>query len=114
MPEGRGRSADPARFQPFPLTRYELLRILGAGGFGVAFLCRHHLSKGYRLKALRVDDLGPDAAERIIREAKAMEGVQHEAIITLFDCDYADAERTRLYLAMEFFDGLTLADHVKQ
>src|SRR5262249_32616068 len=29
---------DPARFAPFPLTKYRPDRILGAGGFGVAFL----------------------------------------------------------------------------
>src|SRR5262249_6596762 len=31
---------DAGRFQPFPLAKYEPERILGAGGFGVAFLCR--------------------------------------------------------------------------
>jgi hypothetical protein len=30
---------DPVRFAPFPLHRYEPRRILGAGGFGTAFLC---------------------------------------------------------------------------
>src|SRR5207247_54595 len=92
----------------------EPIQILGAGGFGVAFLCRHRIAGGLRvLKALRVDDLSPATAEQIIREAKAMEDVQHESVVRLFDCAYADAERTRPYLVMEHFDGMTLADYVK-
>jgi hypothetical protein len=32
-------SLDASRFAPFSLHRYEPRRILGAGGFGTAFLC---------------------------------------------------------------------------
>jgi hypothetical protein len=32
---------DAKRFSPFPVGKYHPLRILGAGGFGVAFLCKH-------------------------------------------------------------------------
>ena len=35
---------DPARFAPFPLDDYEPQRILGAGGFGVTFLCKKRLT----------------------------------------------------------------------
>lgn len=43
-----------ARFRPFDLDVYEPLRILGAGGFGAAFLCRHRLSGGLRvIKTIR-------------------------------------------------------------
>jgi tRNA A-37 threonylcarbamoyl transferase component Bud32 len=111
----RAAELNPARFQPFQRDKYELRQILGAGGFGVAFLCRHRISGGLRvLKALRVDNLTPETAQRIVQEAKAMEDLRHEAIITLYDCDYADIGRTRLYLAMEYFDGVTLAEYVRQ
>src|SRR5204863_3294719 len=32
---------DARRFSPFPMSKYVPKKILGAGGFGVAFLCRH-------------------------------------------------------------------------
>ncbi len=32
---------DAKRYAPFPVGKYHPLRILGAGGFGTAFLCRH-------------------------------------------------------------------------
>jgi serine/threonine protein kinase len=106
---------DPERFQPFRLDKYEPLQILGAGGFGVVFLCRHRLSGGLRvIKALRVDGLGKAVAEQLVHEAKLMEGLKHDSIITLYDCEYADGAGTRLYLAMEYFGGLSLADYVKQ
>src|SRR5262245_50710611 len=39
-------SLAPQRFAPFPLHRYEPARILGAGGFGTALLCRdRHLDE---------------------------------------------------------------------
>src|SRR5262245_39756881 len=36
----RAAELDPGAFEPFPFARYEPLRILGAGGFGVTFLCQ--------------------------------------------------------------------------
>lgn len=49
---------DVRRFAPLPITRYWPLRILGAGSFGVAFLCEHrHLKSPVVLKALMLDDL---------------------------------------------------------
>lgn len=103
----------PGRFQLFQPEKYEPLRILGAGGFGVAFLCQHRHTGGLRvIKTLRADALAPQTVERIVEEAKALEGVRHESVITLHDCEYADVGRTRLYLVMEYFDGEPLADFI--
>ena len=50
----RALALDPARFAPFPLEDYEPERILGAGGFGVTYLCRLKLSGGLvAVKALK-------------------------------------------------------------
>jgi len=105
---------DAARWAPFPLAKYEPQRILGAGGFGVAFLCRHRNS-GSRVvvKSLRLEGLDRDLDD-VFREAQVLEELDHPAIIRLRDCDYADGERKRPFLVMEFFDGATLADHVAQ
>src|SRR5262249_55950117 len=105
---------DPAGFAPFPLAKYEPQRILGAGGFGVAFLCKHRKA-GSRvvIKALRLDGLERDVAE-VFREAQVLEELDHPAIIRLRDCDFADSARTRPFLVMDYFDGPTLAGHVEQ
>ncbi len=47
---------DPERFAPFPLSKFDPERILGAGGFGVAFLCRNrHSGSRVVVKTLRGD-----------------------------------------------------------
>jgi serine/threonine protein kinase len=104
---------DAGLFAPFPLTEYELLRILGAGGFGVTFLCRNKLlGSKVAVKALAREDLERDVAS-VFQEAAALDQLHHPAIIQLRHCGYADDARTRPYVAMEYFEGQTLEQHVR-
>src|SRR5262249_12913589 len=49
---------DAGRFEPFPFRKYRPDRILGAGGFGVAFLCWHQrVSAPVVVKSLTADDM---------------------------------------------------------
>ena len=101
-----------ARFAPFP-DRYEAERILGAGGFGVAFLCRHRHSRARLIvKAIHAEALGGGLGE-VFNEAAALEELEHPAVIRLRDCGYADAGQTRPYLVMDYFEGPTLEDRVR-
>jgi WD40 repeat protein len=110
----RAVALDPNRFSPFPLGKYEPEKILGAGGFGVVFLCRNRHSKSrVVVKALRVDGLERSVAD-VFREAQVLEELDHPAIIRLRDCDYADANQTRAFVVMDYFEGLTLAEHVER
>jgi serine/threonine protein kinase len=103
---------DPVRFTPFPPDRYEPRRILGAGGFGVVFLCQHrHLGKPLVIKSLLTSELNRDIGD-VFGEARALEELDHRAIIRLRDCDYADAARSRPYLVMDFFEGVNLESYV--
>ncbi len=106
---------DPARFVPFPLDRYEPTRILGAGGFGVAFLCHHKFMRdNVVVKTLQSDELDCDV-DRVFAEAQALRHLDHPSIIRLSDCGYADAGRkSRPYLAMDYFDGLNLESYVEE
>ncbi|WP_439629231.1 protein kinase domain-containing protein [Gemmata sp.] len=106
---------DPARFAPFPTDKYELTRVLGAGGFGVTFECKHALTEGpVAVKSLTDQNLDHDVGA-VLREAHALDKLKHRAIIGLRDCGYADAaNKRRPYLVMEYFDGQTLQQHVEE
>jgi len=104
----------PERFSPFPLSKYEPERILGAGVSGVAFLCRHRPSDSHVVvKALWLDGMVDDAAE-LFRQAQTVEQLDHPAAVHLRDCDYADSEQSRPYLVTDYFEGLSLTEHVNQ
>jgi formylglycine-generating enzyme required for sulfatase activity/serine/threonine protein kinase len=102
------------RFVPFPFDRYPPERILGAGGFGVAFLCREVGSRSQVVvKALRTDDLDHESAT-LLSEATNLADLDHERIIRLHRCAYADPARTRPYLVMDYFQGVTLEQYVQE
>jgi serine/threonine protein kinase len=104
----------PDHFAPFPLDRYEPLSILGAAGFGVTFLCRHRHSRGkVAVKSLLVDDMDCDG-DTVLQEANTLEQVKHPALIGVRDCGFANSDRRRPFLVMEYFDGPTLEEYVGQ
>jgi serine/threonine protein kinase len=105
---------DPGRFAPFPMDKFEPERILGAGGFGVAFLCRNTRSGGQVvIKTLLREGLNRDVNE-VFREAQALEKLEHSAIVRIRDCDFAGDQDSRPYLVMDYFPGQTLAEHVNR
>jgi uracil-DNA glycosylase family 4 len=102
---------DPTRFAPFPLDKYRPQRILGAGGFGTAFLCEHRFLKApVVVKTLSDDDLdrGIDA---VFGEAQVLRQLDHPAIIRLQDCGFGSPDgESRPYLVMDYFEGKTLEE----
>lgn len=105
---------EPKRFEPFPLRKYRPLRILGAGGFGVAFLCHHErVHSQVVIKTLVADDLDRSLND-VFAEARVLRQMDHPAIIGLRDCDYADDAMTRPYLEMDYFESESLENYVQQ
>jgi serine/threonine protein kinase len=106
---------DEGRFSPFPLDKYRPQRILGAGGFGTAFLCKH----AFKRDALVVKSLWTAGLDRsiddVFNEAQVLSGLSHPAVVQVVDCDFADrAKRSRPYVVMEYFDGPSLAGYVEK
>jgi uracil-DNA glycosylase family 4 len=106
---------DAAHVAPFPLDKYQPLRILGAGGFGVAFLCKHrYMNAEVVVKTLAGDDLDR-SIEQVFAEAQVLTQLHHPSIIRISDCGYAHpATRTGPYLVMDYFDGQTLEEHARE
>ncbi len=104
---------DAARFAPFPMDKYQPERILGAGGFGVAFLCQHRFLKApVVVKALMDGDLDRGIDE-VFAEAQALRQVDHPSIVRLQDCGFA-GEDARPYLVVDYFEGTTLEEEAKK
>jgi hypothetical protein len=106
---------DARRYAPFPVGKYHPRRILGAGAFGVAFLCRHKtLDADVVVKALRDDGLGRDV-EEVLTEARVLHRLEHPCVVHVFDCGYAlPRQKARPYFVMGYFDGVTLQEQVHE
>jgi formylglycine-generating enzyme required for sulfatase activity/tetratricopeptide (TPR) repeat protein len=113
---GAAARLDPRRFAPFPLERYRPQRILGAGGFGTAFLCTDSKWEDERvvIKTLHAGNLDREG-DSIFQEAKILRRLKHPAIIGVHDFGWADPEgQARPFLVMDYFPGVNLDAHVRE
>jgi serine/threonine protein kinase len=88
------------------LGHYEVLQVLGRGGFGIVFRAFDEMLQ--RVVALKV--MAPQLAatsparKRFLREARSSARVRHENVVHVYEV----AEQPLPYLAMEFIPGETL------
>ncbi len=104
---------DEQRFTMFPLRKYQPMRILGAGGFGIAFLCTDRYTNfQVVIKTLRPECLDRNATA-IFQEASMLFSLNHQNIIAARTADYADEAEQRPYLVMNYFDGQNLDEYLQ-
>ncbi|MEM7153316.1 MAG: serine/threonine-protein kinase [Myxococcota bacterium] len=98
------------------IGRYVLLGRIGAGGMGVVHAAYDpELDRKVALKLLRPgprDDAKTSTGRaRLLREAQSMAQLQHPNVVAVHD---VGQHERRVYLAMEFVDGSTLAEWMQQ
>ena len=94
------------------IGRFELLREIGKGGFGVVYEARDsELGRFVAFKAVRPGPRPEVRAERLIREAETAARLSHPNIVTLFDVGRAVEGP---YLVMELLRGGTLSQKLRQ
>ena len=93
------------------LSRFRVVRKLGAGGMGEVFLAEDTvLSRKVALKLLPVGLLSDaEIRRRFSQEARTVSALNHPQIVTIYDVGIADG---RDYIAMEFVDGETLRERL--
>jgi serine/threonine-protein kinase len=93
-------------------ARYRLIRRLGSGGMAAVYLARHvMIDRMSAIKILRQDfSLNPTHRERFLREARAVNRINHENIVEI--TDYGEMDGVA-YLVMEYVDGHTLHDELR-
>ncbi len=108
--------------------RFEILRVLGAGGQGTAYLARTSDAasvgaitdgleagkevaiKEYILPVHANDGLSARLRDTLDNEAKILSAIDHPNIVTLHDCFVEDH---RGYMVLEYIDGPSLRAHIK-
>ena len=92
---------------------YQILSAIGAGGMGEVYKARDtRLDRTVAIKVLSAHLVErPGSRERFDREARAIAGLNHPHICTLFDIGHQDGTD---YLVMEYLEGETLAGRLKK
>jgi len=94
------------------IGHYEVLQILGKGGFGIVFRAFDDVLQ--RVVAVKV--MAPQLAatsparKRFLREARTSAAVRHENVVQVYEV----AEHPLPYLAMEFIPGETLQERLNR
>lgn len=91
---------------------YVIERVIGAGAMGEVYAGMHPvIGKRVAIKVLRHElAASPEAAERFIREARAVNQIDHENVIDVFA--FGRLDDGRLYLVMDLVDGRSLRAHL--
>ncbi len=93
---------------------YEIERFIGAGAMGDVYAARHPLiGKRAAVKVLKRHlASSPDAVERFLREARAVNQVGHAHVVDVFAVGRLDDGR--LYLVMDLLEGESLGARVRR
>lgn len=90
--------------------RYRLISRLGSGGMSSVYLARHvMIDRLMAIKTLRRDlAQDPVQRDRFIREARAVNRINHENIVEIVD--FGETEDGLVYLVMEYVPGDSLLE----
>ena len=97
---------------PLILGNYILQEKIGSGGMGMVYKAQHRRMKRIvAVKALSASAMKTsNIVKRFLREAEAAAKLSHPNIVAAYDADEIDGVP---FLAMEYVDGVDLAEHVK-
>lgn len=102
----------PPDFGPVPkrIGRYDILRVIGAGGMGVVYEAQQDRpSRTVALKVMRPGAVSPSLLRRFEKESELLARLQHPGIAQIFDAGAVPMEGgTRPFFAMELIKGVPL------
>lgn len=92
------------------LGRYRVTEIVGQGGMGEVYRATQLSTlQEVALKVIKADLASdPDSIRRFFREARSSASINHPNVVRVWE--FGQLEDFRLFLAMEFLDGKSLAD----
>jgi tetratricopeptide (TPR) repeat protein len=110
---GAAADGDAAEREPECLGDFRIVRQVGRGGMGVVYEAEQRsLKRRVALKVLPfAATLDPKQLQRFHNEAQAAAGLHHTSIVPVYG---VGCERGVHYYAMQFIDGQTLAEVIRQ
>jgi serine/threonine protein kinase/Tfp pilus assembly protein PilF len=95
------------------VSRYEIVKMLGAGGMGVVYKAEDaRLKRTVALKFLPADlTRDPDAKKRFVQEAQTASSLEHTNICAIYEID--ETPDGHLFIAMSCYEGQTLDKKIK-
>jgi serine/threonine protein kinase/formylglycine-generating enzyme required for sulfatase activity len=106
---------DPYKLVGTNLERYEIQELVGIGGMGVVYRAQHEITKAIvAIKILRPDLTisNEEGVGFFFEEATKTVALRHPMIIKVISADYTPDGSA--YMVMEWLDGRTLADEMKE
>ncbi|WP_182869116.1 protein kinase domain-containing protein [Rhodopirellula sp. JC639] len=98
--------------RPRKLGRFEIVSVLGTGGFGKVYKARDpSLDRWVALKVPIFSSGGENGIKRFIAEAKAAARLRHPNIVTTYESGKAG---DRYYIATEYIEGELLSDRLQR
>ena len=104
----RGEEFDPASC----LAEYEMLNLLGEGGFGKVFLARHkQTGQKYGIKIIKTENIGSvNDIHSIFVEAEILKSLKHQNIVKVHKC--LTMKNMEVVIIMEYLEGGDLLKYV--
>lgn len=93
---------------------YQILRVIAKGGMGTVYEAVHStIERRAAIKVLRDDlEAGGELIERFLNEARAVNRIGHPGIVQIYDV--GRLENDTIYLVMEYLEGVTLGQRIKE
>lgn len=94
------------------LGQYSIGERIGSGGMGTVYMGQHQLlRRNVAVKVLEGPELSPRAISRFEREVQATAKLRHPNTVSIYD--YGRTENGEFFYVMEWVDGITLQQLVK-
>jgi serine/threonine-protein kinase len=93
------------------IGKYKIIRELGRGGMGAVYEATDEYSGRKVAVKVTADSANDEWQARFEREALIMNELNHPNVVRLYDWG---RDNDRLYIAMEYLDGLTLEEVIKR
>jgi len=106
-------SGEPTISHPNRIGNYEYVSLLGEGGMGAVYKYRNPaIDKFVAIKMLSITKFSETAHMRFLKEGTAASRLRHKNLLTVHDLGLTSDHQP--YMVMDYFEGPTLADLIKQ